>query len=122
MLSIAQSMIHHPRFSNWRIFLGSGWKYLTGIDFRTFTSTPENVDSSKGLFGNLQDVDGDNVQYRMIGYQGLEFLSMTTYTSDNFKTWALKDLIAQTDTVTVLEGFWNVNCKRWFIHQNCSIF
>ena len=44
----------------------------------------------------------------MIGYQGLEFLSMTTYTSDNFKTWALEDLIAQTDTVNVTEGSWNV--------------
>ena len=44
----------------------------------------------------------------MIGYQGLEFLSMTNYTSDNFRTWALEDLIAQTDTVTVTEGSWNV--------------
>ena len=33
---------------------------------------------------------------------------MTTYTSDNFKTWALEDLIAQTDTVNVTEGSWNV--------------
>jgi len=88
--------------------LGSG-EYLPGTDFRTLYITPENVaDSIKFVWEPAQDVDGDNVQYRMIGYQGLEFLSMTTYTSDNFKTWALKDLIAQTDTVTVAEGAWNV--------------
>ena len=88
--------------------VGSG-QYLPGSDFRTLYVTPENVaDSIKFVWEPAEDVDGDNVQYRMIGYQGLEFLSMTTYTSDNFKTWALKDLIAQTDTVTVSEGAWNV--------------
>ena len=88
--------------------LGSS-EYLPGTDFRTLYITPENVaDSIKFVWEPAEDVDGDNVQYRMIGYQGLEFLSMTTYTSDNFKTWALKDLIAQTDTVTVSEGAWNV--------------
>ena len=88
--------------------LGSS-EYLPGTDFRTLYITPENVaDSVKFVWEPAEDVDGDNVQYRMIGYQGLEFLSMTTYTSDNFKTWALKDLIAQTDTVTVSEGAWNV--------------
>ena len=44
----------------------------------------------------------------MIGYQGLEFLSMTAYTNENFKTWALKDLVAETDTISVAEGSWNV--------------
>ena len=84
-------------------------QYLPGSDFRTLYVTPENVaDSIKFVWEPAEDVDGDNVQYRMIGYQGLEFLSMTIYTSDNFKTWALKDLIAQTDTVTVSEGAWNV--------------
>ena len=88
--------------------LGSS-EYIPGTDFRTLYITPENVaDSIKFVWEPAEDVDGDNVQYRMIGYQGLEFLSMTTYTSDNFKTWALKDLIAQTDTVTVSEGAWNV--------------
>ena len=88
--------------------LGSS-EYLPGTDFRTLYITPENIaDSIKFVWEPAEDVDGDNVQYRMIGYQGLEFLSMTTYTSDNFKTWALKDLIAQTDTVTVSEGAWNV--------------
>jgi hypothetical protein len=88
--------------------LGSS-EYIPGTDFRTLYITPENVaDSIKFVWEPADDVDGDNVQYRMIGYQGLEFLSMTTYTSDNFKTWALKDLIAQTDTVTVSEGSWNV--------------
>ena len=88
--------------------LGSS-EYLPGTDFRTLYINPENVaDSIKFVWEPAEDVDGDNVQYRMIGYQGLEFLSMTTYTSDNFKTWALKDLIAQTDTVTVSEGAWNV--------------
>ena len=88
--------------------IGSG-EYIPGTDFRTLYITPENVaDSIRFEWEPSQDVDGDDVQYRMIGYQGLEFLSMTTYTSDNFKTWALEDLIAQTDTVNVTEGSWNV--------------
>lgn len=83
--------------------------YLSGNDFRTLVITPENVnDSIKFIWDFSEDVDGDNVQYRMIGYQGLDFLTMNTYTSDNFKTWALKDLVAQTDTVTVSQGYWNV--------------
>ena len=88
--------------------IGSG-EYIPGTDFRTLYITPENVaDSIRFEWEPAQDVDGDDVQYRMIGYQGLEFLSMTNYTSDNFRTWALEDLIAQTDTVTVTEGSWNV--------------
>jgi predicted phage tail protein len=88
--------------------LGSG-QYIPGTDFRTLYITPENVnDSIRFVWDPASDVDGDNVQYRMIGYQGLEFLSMTAYTSDSFKTWALKDLVAETDTISVTEGSWNV--------------
>ena len=88
--------------------LGSG-QYIPGTDFRTLYITPENVnDSIRFVWDSASDVDGDNVQYRMIGYQGLEFLSMTAYTSDSFKTWALKDLVAETDTISVTEGSWNV--------------
>ena len=88
--------------------LGSG-QYISGTDFRTLYITPENVnDSIRFVWVPSSDVDGDNVQYRMIGYQGLEFLSMTAYTNENFKTWALKDLVAETDTISVAEGSWNV--------------
>ena len=71
--------------------------------------TPENQnDSLRFVWGESADVDGDNIEYRMIGYNDLDFLSMDTWTPNNSIAWALKDLIAQTDTVTVAEGSWSV--------------
>ena len=59
----------------------------------------------------------------MIGYQGLEFLTMdeNEFITENYKTWALKDLAAQTDTVTVLEGFWNVVATDGALSRSASL-
>ena len=104
-------------------FISDG-EYITGIDFRTLYITPENVDDSLRFVWNATtDIDGDNVSYRMIGYQGLEFLTMdeNQYITENYKTWALKDLAAQTDTVTVLEGFWNVIASDGSLSRSASL-
>lgn len=103
-------------------FISDG-EYITGIDFRTLYITPENVDDSLRFVWNATtDIDGDNVSYRMIGYQGLEFLTMdeNQYITENYKTWALKDLAAQTDTVSVLEGFWNVIASDGSLSRSAS--
>ena len=71
--------------------------------------TPENEqDSLRFMWNPSIDVDGDNIQYRMLGYEDLEFLTMNTWVDDTFTTWAIKDLAAQTDTVNVSEGSWSV--------------
>jgi len=71
--------------------------------------TPENEkDSLRFVWDESADVDGDIIEYRMIGYDDLEFLSMDTWTQENSMTWALKDLVAQTDTINVAEGAWSV--------------
>ena len=71
--------------------------------------TPENQDDSlRFVWDESADVDGDVIEYRMIGYDDLEFLSMDTWTQDRSITWALKDLVAQTDTINVAEGAWSV--------------
>jgi len=71
--------------------------------------TPENEkDSLRFVWDESADVDGDIIEYRMIGYEDLEFLSMDTWTQENSMTWALKDLVAQTDTINVAEGAWSV--------------
>jgi len=59
----------------------------------------------------------------MIGYQGLEFLTMdeNEFITENYKTWSLKDLAAQTDTVTVLEGFWNVIATDGTLSRSASL-
>ena len=104
-------------------FISDG-EYITGIDFRTLYITPENVnDSLRFVWNATTDIDGDDVSYRMIGYQGLEFLTMdeSEYITDNYKTWALKDLAAQTDTVTVLEGFWNVIASDGSLSRSASL-
>ena len=83
--------------------------YLQGVDYRTLYVTPENInDSLKFVWEESIDVDGDNVQYKMIGYEQLSFLTMDTYTSDNFLTLAFKDIVAETDTVSVYQGSWSV--------------
>ena len=104
-------------------FISDG-EYLTGIDFRTLYITPENVDDSlRFVWDSTTDIDGDDISYRMIGYQGLEFLTMdeNEFITENYKTWALKDLAAQTDTVTVLEGFWNVIASDGLLLKSASL-
>ena len=104
-------------------FISNG-EYISGIDFRTLYITPENVDDSlRFVWDPTTDIDGDAVSYRMIGYQGLEFLTMdeNEFITENYKTWALKDLAAQTDTVTVLEGFWNVVATDGALSRSASL-
>ena len=104
-------------------FISNG-EYISGIDFRTLYITPENVDDSlRFVWDPTVDIDGDAVSYRMIGYQGLEFLTMddNEFITENYKTWSLKDLAAQTDTVTVLEGFWNVIATDGTLSRSASL-
>jgi hypothetical protein len=44
----------------------------------------------------------------MTGEQGLDFLTMSSYTPNTSVTWSLKDIIAQTDTISVTEGSWHI--------------
>ena len=104
-------------------FISNG-EYISGIDFRTLYITPENVDDSlRFVWDPTVDIDGDAVSYRIIGYQGLEFLTMddNEFITENYKTWSLKDLAAQTDTVTVLEGFWNVIATDGTLSRSASL-
>ena len=69
--------------------------------------TPENEqDSIKFVWNESIDIDGDQILYRMIGFDGLEFLTMNDWTSDLSLSWSLSDLIAQSDTVNVASGSW----------------
>lgn len=83
---------------------------IPGSDNRTIYVNLENVDDDSIRFEweAAEDIDGDNIEYKMSGEQGLAFLTMPSYTSNTFVTWSLKDLIAETDTISVSEGSWNV--------------
>ena len=71
--------------------------------------TPENEsDSLRFVWNASTDVDGDIVQYRMIGYEDLEFLTTNTWINETYLSWSMKDLAAQTDTVNVSEGAWSI--------------
>tara|TARA_Y100001970_G_scaffold121678_1_gene150910 strand:- start:436 stop:4152 length:3717 start_codon:yes stop_codon:yes gene_type:complete len=71
--------------------------------------TPENQgDSLRFVWDPSFDVDGDQVQYRMIGYEDLEFLTTTSWINDTSIAWSMNDLAAQTDTVNVSEGSWSI--------------
>ena len=68
---------------------------------------PENEqDSIKFSWNESIDIDGDQVLYRMVGLDGLEFLTMDYWITDLTLSWSLSDLIAQTDTVNVASGSW----------------
>ena len=85
--------------------IGSG-QFLTN-DYLFIT--PENQEDSLRFVWNPSfDVDGDQVQYRMIGYEDLEFLTTTSWISDTSIAWSMNDLAAQTDTVNVSEGSWSI--------------
>ncbi|MFL2511253.1 MAG: choice-of-anchor B family protein, partial [Candidatus Neomarinimicrobiota bacterium] len=88
---------------------GNG-QYIPGSDSRTIFVNPENVDNDSIRFEwqAAEDVDGDNLQYLMTGEQGLDFLTMSSYTPNTSVTWSLKDIIAQTDTISVTEGSWHI--------------
>ena len=85
--------------------IGSG-QFLTN-DYLFIT--PENQsDSLRFVWNSSIDIDGDIVQYRMIGYEDLEFLTTTSWISDTSIAWSMNDLAAQTDTVNVSEGSWSI--------------
>ena len=85
--------------------IGSG-QFLTN-DYLFIT--PENQeDSLRFVWNSSIDVDGDLVQYRMIGYEDLEFLTTSSWISDTSIAWSMNDLAAQTDTVNVSEGSWSI--------------
>jgi len=85
--------------------IGSG-QFLTN-DYLFIT--PENQsDSLRFVWNSSIDIDGDIVQYRMIGYEDLEFLTTTSWISDTSIAWSMDDLAAQTDTVNVSEGSWSI--------------
>ena len=69
--------------------------------------TPE-IEKDTLLFkwDKSHDIDGDLIKYRMVGYEGLEFLTMDNWTEDLNIKWSLKDLIAATDTVNTVTGAW----------------
>ena len=70
-------MMHLPRLEQLENILFQDGEYIPGIDFRTLIyNSRECCRFYKVCMGCHKDVDGDDVQYRMIGYQGLEFLSM----------------------------------------------
>lgn len=82
-----------------------------GIDGlnRFLSINKDNVsDSLRFEWSEVSDVDGDEVKYKLMGYEDLSFLSMDSFSSNNFKTWAFSDIIAQTDTLSIYSGYWRV--------------
>jgi PKD repeat protein len=83
--------------------------------------TPENEqDSIKFVWNESIDIDGDQVLYRMIGFDGLEFLTMNDWTTDLSLSWSLSDLIAQTDTVNVASGSWLIQATDGEFFKNSN--
>jgi hypothetical protein len=86
-----------------------------GIDVKEIVTTnlllvtPEiESDSLMFKWEESIDVDGDVIEYRMIGYEGLEFLTMDTWTKNLSLSWSIKDLVSNTDTVNVASGSWAI--------------
>ncbi|NDB78822.1 tandem-95 repeat protein, partial [archaeon] len=98
-----------------------------GVDVKEIVTTnlllvtPE-IESDSLIFNWEEsiDVDGDVIQYRMIGYDGLEFLTMDTWTEDLTLSWSIKDLVSNTDTVNVASGSWVVEATdgEFFVLSN----
>tara|TARA_B100001093_G_C26858777_1_gene1028815 strand:- start:3965 stop:7657 length:3693 start_codon:yes stop_codon:yes gene_type:complete len=84
-------------------------EYLPGLNNRTLIINRENInDSLRFEWNNSTDIDSELLQYKIVGYDDLQFLSMEAYSVENFKTWALKDIVSQTDTINISEGYWTV--------------
>ena len=70
-------------------------------------ANPQNEqDSLQFNWEESFDIDGDLIQYRMIGYDALEFLTMDNWIEDLTLSWSIKDLVSYTDTVNVASGSW----------------
>lgn len=90
-------------------YLVNSGEYLPGFNNRTLVIDIENInDSLRFEWSPSSDVDSELLQYKMVGYDDLQFLTMQEYTYENFKTWALKDIVTQTDTINISEGYWTV--------------
>jgi len=77
------------------------------ITTNNLIATPQNEqDSLQFNWEESFDIDGDQIQYRMIGYDALEFLTMENWMTDLTLSWSIKDLVSYTDTVNVASGSW----------------
>jgi len=82
---------------------GDEWVITTN----NLIATPQNEqDSLQFNWEESFDIDGDKIQYRMIGYDALEFLTMDSWITDLTLSWSIKDLVSYTDTVNVASGSW----------------
>ena len=83
-----------------------------GIDGlnRYLSIDKDNVsDSLRFEWSEVTDVDGDEVKYKLVGYEELSFLSMEEFSTDNFKAWAFKDIINQfSNPLQIYSGYWRV--------------
>ena len=86
-------------------FDGNQWTITTS----NLIVTPENEqDSLQFIWNESTDIDGDQIQYRMIGYDDLEFLTMDEWTTSLSQSWSIQDLVSNTDTVNIAQGSWSV--------------
>ena len=77
------------------------------ITTNNLIANPQNEqDSLQFNWEESFDIDGDQIQYRMIGYDALEFLTMDNWIKDLTLSWSIKDLVSYTDTVNVASGSW----------------
>ena len=77
------------------------------ITTNNLIANPQNEqDSLQFNWEESFDIDGDQIQYRMIGYDALEFLTMDNWMTDLTLSWSIKDLVSYTDTVNVASGSW----------------
>ena len=85
------------------------YESVNGLN-RFLSIDKENLsDSLRFEWSESLDVDGDDVSYRLLGYEDLSFLSMEDFASENYKTWAFKDIVSQLqDPLQILSGYWRV--------------
>jgi len=97
--------------------VGEEWVVTTN----SLIATKENEEDSLQFNWNESfDIDGDKIQYRMIGYNDLEFLTMDDWITDLTLSWSIKDLVANTDTVNVANGSWMIVASdgEFFVESN----
>ena len=96
---------------------GEEWVVTTN----SLVATKENEEDSLQFNWNESfDIDGDKIQYRMVGYNDLEFLTMDDWITDLTLSWSIKDLVANTDTVNVAKGSWIIVASdgEFFVESN----
>ena len=91
------------------------------VSTNSLIATKENQEDSLQFNWNESfDIDGDKIQYRMIGFNDLEFLTMDDWITDLTLSWSIKDLVANTDTVNVAQGSWMIVASdgEFFVESN----